>query len=339
VDLDIVTPSFIGEMLPAVFACVSLIAETISSLKNNFEIEIKKQTKFCFFESLITEMLLFGESFAVIYRNANVEPVAIEWISKNNVTVNKNLNGRLIDNYTIGTTQFNPQDVLHLKYKTKDGLTGISPLGIAPSATKLAETIQNLAIDNFSSGNIPYGVLTTALGFRDNEARKNLVESFKRTYAGKNKIGLLEQGVEFKQIAYNYQQTQFAELKKMSTNEVASLFRVPLSLIQSSDSKESYNSLAVQSNLFLTFTLLPHLIRLQEECKKSLEIDLVFDTSSLAQADSSRWIEDLSKQIGTGLLTINEARELLGHEQSTDAIANKILISNNLRVEGLDGQV
>ena len=103
-----------------------------------------EMTSFVFRETLMTHLLLWGNAYSQIIRNARGEIIALYPLMPDRMTVNRDENGQLYYEYYMntddahtmkGTTvRLQPHDVLHIPGLGFDGLVGYSPIAMAKNA-------------------------------------------------------------------------------------------------------------------------------------------------------------------------------------------------------------
>jgi len=122
---------------------------------------------------------------------------------------------------------------------------------------------------------------------------------------------------------------QFLETKKFSKEQIASLFRVPLPLINSLDNANYSNVTALTLN-FAKYTMAPLFARMEAELNRKLRPRteagrrnfFEFNMTSLMRGDDATRAEYFDKLFGNSVITPNEIREREG--------------LNRLDVEGMD---
>jgi len=127
--------------------------------------------------ALAVNMLLNGNSFAEIIRE-DEKPVAIELLPNSSVTVTQADNGTI--KYNVGERKraVKPSDMLHFKYFTQDGLTGLSPLYALRDEMKIQKAGNRTWYNFFSRGVNGSGILKIHKSDLDAEAKQAIREKF-----------------------------------------------------------------------------------------------------------------------------------------------------------------
>lgn len=241
--------------LSAVFACVRVKSETLGSSplvifrqKPNGDRERATkhplysvfhdrpnqwQTPLEFIEMMQAHLDLRGNAFAIIVPGPRG---AIDQLIPQHpdlVQVYRLPNGRLKyqvrSRFTAEINWYTQDEMHHLRGLSSDGLVGMSPIAYQRDVVG-----NGLAMDDelgkfFRNGARPSGVLQYPGKFKDDAARRDFAESWRKAHTGDNsqKIAVLENGMEYKGVAVTYHDAQFLDLKKMSREEIAGIYRVP----------------------------------------------------------------------------------------------------------------
>lgn len=200
--------------MTAVYSCVRILAETLAGLplhvytyndSGGKEKNLKhplyrllhdepnpEMTSFTFRETLMSHLLLWGNAYAQIIRNARGEVIALYPLMPNKMTVDRDKNGRLFYMYQRGTKDaptlgsenlvyLDSTDVLHIPGLGFDGLLGYSPIAMAKNAIGLAMATEEYGAKFFANGAAPGGVLEHPGTIKDPQKVK---ESWNAAYQG-----------------------------------------------------------------------------------------------------------------------------------------------------------
>ena len=246
--------------MTAVYSCVRILSETLAGLplhvyryndSGGKEKYLKhplykllhdepnpEMTSFAFRETLMSHLLLWGNAYAQIIRNARGEVIALYPLMPNKMTVDRDSKGRLFYLYsrtsddapTLGDDSqvyLAPSEVLHIPGLGFDGLIGYSPIAMAKNAVGLAIATEEYGAKFFANGAAPGGVLEHPGTIKDPQKVK---ESWNAAYQGSqnaHRVAVLEEGMKYQPIGISPEQAQFLETRKFQINEIARIFRVP----------------------------------------------------------------------------------------------------------------
>lgn len=288
-----------------------------------------EMTSFVFRETMMNHLLLTGNAYAQIIRNARGEVVALYPLMPDRVTVDRDSQGRLYYRYykssdeapEVGRNKqtdmiFAPSDILHVLGLGYDGLVGYSPIAMAKNAVGLAMAAEEYGAKFFANGAAPSGVLEHPGTIKDPE---RIRQSWQSTFGGSvnsNKIAVLEEGLKYTPIAISPEQAQFLETRKFQINEIARIFRVPPHMLADLE-KSSFSNIEQQSLEFVKYTLDPWVIRWEQAMNKSLLLDsekrtvfTKFNVDGLLRGDYASRMTGYATARQNGWMSANDIREL-----------------------------
>lgn len=326
--------------LSTVFSCIDLISSSIAKLpikiqdksdngKNNvtshpvltiFNTNTDSlMTAYDLKKYLVASMLLRGNGYAYIHRAADgLTPVAITYLEPDDVTVYYDKTRDLLyyQSYLVnGSKKIEPDDMIHIKAYSYNGVEGISVIGFANRSIKLAQNAEIAANNYFDSGMKAKGVLipegATLQGVQ--------VEQIKNSWDDNtNSIQVLRTPMKFQQMSINANDSQLLQSREFSVDEIARWFHVPPALLSST--KGTFSSLEMLLQMFYGNCLSAHIASIESEFNKKLlrpseqsKFSIYFDTNELLRAikkDSAQYYQIL---VTSGILTPNEARADLGY--------------------------
>ena len=323
--------------LTAVWCAIRLLAESVSSLPisvytkqaNGDKLEDIKspiyklvkfkpnyyQNKITFFEFIMLSICTEGNSYVQIVRNNSGTPVQLICLDPSNVTVVVN-NNELF--YQIdGGAVLDSSDILHFKTITDDGVTGLSPIDQCAKALNWGVSLEEFGSTFFSNGAKPSSILQTDRALSDT-ALQRLKTSFNNNYGklkNSNSTIVLEEGLTFKPISISPEQAQFLSSRQFSIEEVARIFNCPPHMLKDL-SKSSFNNIEMQSQEFVTYTLMPYITRIEQEMNLKLfrsnelgKTFVEFNVNGLLRGDVKSRTEAYKTAITNGYMSINEVRQ------------------------------
>ena len=183
-------------------------------------------------------------------------------------------------------TRLSPEDVLHYKAFSNDGITGISILRRAAAAISTGLSAQQYQADLYANGGRPSGVLKTstdlsgkpsvqisnAKGETEFISRKELIRrEWEKVHNGPGKgfrVAVLDLGLEYTPIAMSNADAQFVESEEYRVADVARFFGVPLYLLNAG--RQAYSSNEQNSIDFVKHTVLPPIVQREQEDSRKL---------------------------------------------------------------------
>tara|TARA_R100000654_G_scaffold19584_1_gene39994 strand:+ start:3179 stop:4369 length:1191 start_codon:yes stop_codon:yes gene_type:complete len=324
--------------LTAVWCAIRLLSESVSSLPcsvyskqpngdkledpNNKIYELikyrpnKYQNKITFFEYIMMSICTDGNSYVQIVRDGSGRPIELIPINPENVTVVIN-DGELYYQIDNAGGILDASDILHFKTLTDNGIDGISPISQCKKALSWGLNIEEFGDTFFKNGAKPSSVLSTDRALSE-QAIERLKNSFTTTYSklkNSNSTIILEEGLSFTPISISPEQAQFLASRQFSIEEVARIFNIPPHMLKDL-SKSSFNNIEMQSQEFVTYTLMPYITRIENEMNYKLfrtnEIGktfIEFNVNGLLRGDVKSRNEAYKTAITNGYMSINEVRQ------------------------------
>ncbi|MDE6590549.1 MAG: phage portal protein, partial [Oscillospiraceae bacterium] len=227
---------------------------------------------------------LCGNAYAWINRDGRTgRPVELIPLCPGSVTPYITPDGALVYIYTNPRTgemtRLAPEDVLHYKAYSTDGITGISILRRASLAVSAGLDAQQYQADLYANGGQPSGVLmadtdiggtvtvTNAAGQEETITKTERIRrEWEKIHSGPGKnfrIAVLPRGVTYTQTAMKNSEAQFVESEEYRVADVARFFGVPLYLLNAG--KQAYSSNEQNSIDFVKHTMLPIIVQREQE--------------------------------------------------------------------------
>jgi len=335
--------------MTAVYSCVRILSETLAGLplhvyryndSGGKEKYLKhplykllhdepnpEMTSFAFRETLMSHLLLWGNAYAQIIRNARGEVIALYPLMPNKMTVDRDSKGRLFYLYsrtsddapTLGDDSqvyLAPSEVLHIPGLGFDGLIGYSPIAMAKNAVGLAIATEEYGAKFFANGAAPGGVLGHPGTIKDPQKVK---ESWNAAYQGSqnaHRVAVLEEGMKYQPIGISPEQAQFLETRKFQINEIARIFRVPPHMLADLE-KSSFSNIEQQSLEFVKYTLDPWVVRWEQSMCRALLMEsekpivfIKFNVDGLLRGDYVSRMSGYATARQNGWMSANDIREL-----------------------------
>jgi len=336
-----VTPSN-AMYITTVFSCIRVLAETASSVSLNTYEKIDKGknkainhnlyyllkqspnpniTSVTWREWIVMDLNLHGNHYSQIIRDGRGDIVSIYPLvsTKMKVTLTKEGKKEYIYDTGAGKVNVNPYEILHIiGLPSGDGITGLSPISYNKKALELGSTAESYGSQFFDNGANATGAFVVP-GTLEDKPFQRLKTSLNDAYTGMqnaHKPMLLEGGMTFQQFSLSNTDSQFLETRKYQKEEIASIFRVPMHMINSLENA-TFSNIEHQSLEFLQFTMLPWFKRIEQMLELSLlardERDIYsikFNVDTLLRGDFKTRTEGYKTLALIGALNVNEIRKL-----------------------------
>lgn len=275
-------------------------------------------------EWLLASALTYGNAYAKIDRNGRGQVSALHPLTAGSVTVEKLTTGRLRYKYAKpdgGTEVLLQDEVLHIRYRTKDGVLGLSPIQIAAAAFGLALAQQDQAGSAAENAFRPAG----ALIFPDKLAagagagsKESVITKFKERFIGQlkaNEVIVLDGGAKFETFQFSAKDSEFLESRKLSNLDICRVFGVPPSVAGITDDA-TYSNIGEESRALVMRCLAPWAKRvemaltiqlLSPEARKTLFIE--HDLAGLLRGDLKARYDAYRVGREGGWLNVNTIRK------------------------------
>lgn len=278
----------------AVFACVRILAETISSLplllyermagggkrraENHrlysllHDAPNPEMTRSEMWEALIGHLALRGNAYCEIEYDGSGRPRALWPLNPDHMTVLR-VDGNLLYEYQVkGTpTRLLPQYIMHLRGLGSDGVMGYSPITLAREAIAIGLAAEEYGARFYANDSRPGGILTYP-GKLSPTAASNLKTSWEAAHKGLSnaqRVAILEEGITWQQIGIAPEEAQFLETRKFQVTEIARMFRIPPHMLADLE-RATFSNIEHQSIEFVVHTIRPWLVRIEQRINQSL---------------------------------------------------------------------
>ncbi|HDH9217488.1 TPA: phage portal protein, partial [Escherichia coli] len=306
--------------LSAVWACVRLLSESISTLpikiyksESDGSRSLAKEhpiyrllckqpnlemTPSRFMLMVVASLCLRGNSF-IEKKYIGSKLVALEPLLPQNMTVKRSeQTGMLEYKYTdplgqkIRTIPTNK--IMHIRGFGMDGICGMIPVKIGRDVIGAALSVEESAAKIFENGLQSSGFLSAEQPL--NEEQRERIRSYLLSFVGSKNAGkmmVLEGGMKYNNVTMNPEAAQMLESRTFSIEEICRWFRVPPFMVGHMDKQSSWASSVEGMNMqFLTNTLRPLLVNIEQEISRCLlngddDYYAEFSVEGLLRADSA----------------------------------------------------
>jgi len=178
------------------------------------------------------QALLVGNGYAEIQRDPAMQPLALWWTPTDNVETEVDEAGSLwyvIRQANKPPRRVRPENMLHIKGPTKDGVNGWSLVSLARESLSLTKGQETYAQTQFENGIRP-SLLLKIPGQSNPEKRKELREEIDRMHRGASnafKAFLLWNGMEASPWSMSNDDAQWLEGRQFQVEEIARWFDLP----------------------------------------------------------------------------------------------------------------
>jgi HK97 family phage portal protein len=295
-DAGVAVSEWSAITLPAVYACVSVIADNLAQLPCNLRKQRKdggsdladdhplqrllhdspndEMSSFIWRQTVSHHALMWGNGYSEIERTVggSVEALLLLYPDRTHpykptgksLTYRTNINGE--------TITLPPADVLHIPALGFDGFLGYSPVAVARNAIGMGLAMEKFG-GKFFANDAKSGGFLMHPGKLGDQAQKNVGGSLQDQGGNENafKVKVLEEGMKFISTTIPQDDAQFLSSREFQVAEIARMYRVPLVLLQSMEKSTSWGSGIEQMMIgFVVWTIQPWVVKWEQELNRKL---------------------------------------------------------------------
>jgi HK97 family phage portal protein len=320
----------------AIFSAVSLIADTISTLPLDAYIRVDGErrafrprpewvqkpdvdlvSKEPFYNAVIVSMLLDGNAFVRVYRDASGRVLNLVVLNPRDVEVVRNGIGRVMFRLQANDELLSSEQILHIVDVLKPGeIRGISRVDALKENFGLAIALESYAARFFGQGVSMAGHIEFPGNLLPEQAR-DLSASFSSQHGGfrkSHKVGVLSGGAKFVSTSIENDKAQFIDSRRMAVEDVARAFNIPTNLL-GLPGTNTYSSVEQNNIAFVTHTLRPIIQKLEGAFSTLLNTEpggqfafVKFTIDGLLRGDANSRFAAYSNGLQSGWLTLNDVR-------------------------------
>lgn len=315
----------------AVFAAINLISNTIAQMPwdvkfitnenedvgylNNL-VKESNITKFNIVKNVIKDVLIKGNGFIYVKRNKNGKPLTLRYLRPDQVTIIYNdVSDRLYYQAPVVKAGYiEAINMIHFYINSRNGIEGIGVLDYAHNSVELGAYTDKATKEYFKNGMSVQGIIKSPDNL--NETRRKQIRKGWKSTDGDMRI--LEGGLEYQTVQNNGKEAELTANRSFNVIEIARFFNINPILL--GDLTHTQYGSIEQANLeFITHTLAPYIIMMEEELNRKLiypsqrgKIYIDIDEEQVIRMDKNSLANYVGNLVTKGIMTVNEAREKLG---------------------------
>lgn len=278
----------------AVYACVRVLAETISSLPCILYRRLERgkeravdhrlypvlhdqpnpeMTSMQWFETMMGHLCLWGNCYSEIVEDGGGRVRELWPFRPDRVRIERK-NGVLLYHVTVptvGEITLPASKVLHIPGLSFDGIKGYPPIRLARESIGLGLATEQFGARFFGTGTHP-GIIVEHPGDLGDIAHENLRKSLTKNLSGLGKshrLLILEEGMTWKQVGIPPEDAQFLATREFQVVDMCRIFRVPPYKVQDF-SRATFNNVEHVSISFVVDSIRPWLVRWEQALRMKL---------------------------------------------------------------------
>nr|WP_241739760.1 phage portal protein [Bacillus vallismortis] len=295
---------------------------------------------------LVANALMNGQSYAEIIRDKEGTPLELIHMRNSEVYAEQlqDRNEILYRYYPSGGKErvLKPENVLHIKFFSLDGITGMSPLSSLKHEIESQEAGKRLVTDFFRRGVNLSGIVNMKKGHLSPQAKDKIRDEFEKANSGiknQQRVVVLDENMEFSQLEINTKVLEVVNNYTHSTKQIAKVFGLPAHKL----GIEQVNTSLEQANLdYLTNTLSNYFTAIASELNfkmlpypLNLQLKFQFDTRRFRETDAKTKRENVIALLQNGIFSLNNALAEYGYEPIPNG-DNRYMSLNYVNIDLMD---
>lgn len=320
----------------AFFSGIQLISSTIASIpvhvrdfksgeivSHSIDVALDSglQSKFTMMKQIIWDLYVHGNGIFYIKRSADGSPVELVYCPQGTYTIMYNEFKRELYYLIpfVSKKKIEPINVIHLVMNSKDGVNGKGIPLYAKKILDIALATDTHAKNYYENGANIDGILKSNKPLTS--AQKTDIKQSWQTVHGAGKTGgiaVVGNDMDYIPVGSNANDSQMLETRKFNAEEVCRYLCIDPILLGISGAS-SYNSIEQAQLSFLSHCIYPLIALIEAEFNRKLikpseksKFYVDFDENHIMFADKSATANYYSTLTKNGILSINEARHMLG---------------------------
>lgn len=331
--VTITTDTSLG--VPALWRAVNLISTTVASLplkvyRNEGDSRLivpnswvdspsPYLSPFSFKQLVVAHLAINGNAFLLhIYGGAG-QIVGLHPIHPGCVTVewDNSIQGKIFKVSVDGEQRtYSGLDVTHIHGLSIDGLRGLSPITTCKNAIGTAIAGNDAAARQFQNGGMVSGLVTSEEDL-DPEEAKTIKADLDNRLTGVSNTGALafvNRSLKFTPWMMNADEGQFIEQREFSVEEVSRIYGLPKELLSSNGASSWGSGIKELDRGMARYTFPGYTKPIEQAISQLLPKPRFaeFEYKQLLEAAPEVQIPLIIQQVQEGIITVDEARELLG---------------------------
>lgn len=261
--------------------------------------------------NMISDYLLYGNSYAYIKKERN-QVKSLHYIDNTYVSIIENADPIFKDvKINVYGTDYKYYDFISMARNTGNGIDGNGLINNNKELITLAYKTLKFQKNNVETGGIKKGVVKSTKKLQP-EALDALKKAWRNLY-GKDSTEnciVLNDGLDYKELANTAVEMQLDELSKNIKDQICSLLKVPLSVLDGTATENVYQN-------FIKLTIIPIINAFEAALNQTLLLEreksafyFVIDTKELLKGDIEKRYKAYEIGIKNGFLQRDEARYL-----------------------------
>jgi HK97 family phage portal protein len=327
--------------LPTVWRCIEIISTSIAGLpvhvkrengesieRVDYPIDYTLRVRANRFmsaqtwkELMVRDVVTKGDHFSQIIRGQRTEliPLPYDRIAVELVPMDDGLSYLTYMDKESGDI-FLPDDILHIRGASMDGIRGMSMIEYHRRTFGLASQSGAYIYDFFRNNATPKGIVSYDGAMKPEVIRKAR-EMWHKLYGvgSEHSTAFLDGGAKYTSVSLPPADAMYLDVAKYTDKQICNIYGVPMHMVNDL-SDAHYNNIESSGVELVKFTLMAWINRIESEMNMKLlrEVDKLshfidFNVDGLMRGDMKSRADYIQKMIQSKVLNANEARRIEGY--------------------------
>lgn len=269
-----------------------------------------KITRAEFMARTVNSMALAGNAYWKIYRNGRNEVIKLEVLNPFEMLIKSTDSGELAGYTYRGTTEYNSDEIQHLKMLSIPGnLYGLGPIQACQQELRNAKDTRDFAAKWFSDSGMAAQVVSPKVPVSP-DTLTDIANSLRNAQTGGSVVAPTELSIQ--NLFLNPRDAMFVEVQNWNTSQVCRILGIPANMmLAEAGSSMTYSNVEQEQIAFTRFSLSAYYIEIEQAMSYLLPrgTDARMNIDALLRTDTLTRYQAHQIAIAAGFKTIDEVRE------------------------------
>ena len=268
-----------------------------------------KITRAEFMARTVNSMAVAGNAYWRVSRNGRGETVKLEVLNPFDILIESTDSGELTGYTYRGTTEYQPNEIQHLKMLAMPGnLYGLGPIQACQAELRNSKDTRDFASKWFSDSGMAAQVVSPKVPVSP-DTLIDIAESLRNAQTGGSVVAPTELSIQ--NLFLNPRDAMFVEVQQWNTAQVCRIFGIPSNfMLAESGSSMTYSNVEQEQIAFTRYSLSAYYIEIEQAMGQLLPrgTDARMDIDALLRNDQLTRYQAHQIAIAAGFKTIDEVR-------------------------------
>ena len=276
------------------------------------------QSQYEFLYGIVVDLMLYGNCYLQKITTSSGKVIELVPLPANEVETVLSISGKRT--FILNKKAYSEKEVIHLRDFVGQDAQGLSRVKQTAKLVAIDNAIDILIADTFVNGTSASGIVSfpddvepaTAQAFTDAWSRK-----FGKGGTTRGSVAVIGGGATFQQLTpLSPADGDIQSLKEQTTARIGAVFRIPSHMLEIF-SGAKYSNVQVRNTAFYRDSIAPLTTLIEQKLTFGLlgdsDLTIRFDAADLLRGDLQQATAVAVDAVGAGLLSVDEARALMGY--------------------------